>query len=131
MTFVAALMSACAATDNLLTTVTMPADETAAGAGADVSRPDPLAVTDDQRAYLDALTAGGVKPSSEVMALSIGSYVCQAQAAQQSPQAVWDFVYPLVSSDVHDGSAAAMGPSAGDVDLATHSYIRIATERLC
>ena len=34
----------------------------------------------------------GVTPSSDLSALSIGSYVCQARAARQADQAVWDFV---------------------------------------
>jgi hypothetical protein len=85
-------------------------------------------MTGQQRAYLDALTAGGVHPSSELLALSIGSYVCQARAAGQGPQAVWDYVHPLVSSDVHN---AHLSSTAADIDAATESYIRIASDRLC
>jgi hypothetical protein len=88
-------------------------------------------VTGQQRAYLDALKAAGVKPSSELQALSIGSYVCQAHAAKQSDQGVWDFVVPLVRSDVRNSHLSSMVPSADEVDSATASYIRIATERLC
>ena len=72
-----------------------------------------------------------MQPSSELLALSIGSYVCQAHAAGQSPQAVWDFVHPLVSTDVHDAHMSSMPPTAADIDAATGNYIRIATERLC
>ncbi len=90
-----------------------------------------LTVTGQQRAYLDALTAGGVHPSSELLALSIGSYVCQANGAGQSPQAVWGFVHPLVSTDVHDAHMSSIPPSAAEIDTATGNYIRIATERLC
>ena len=43
-----------------------------------------MIVTEQQRAYLDALKTVGVKPSSDLLALSIGSYVCQARAAKQS-----------------------------------------------
>ena len=68
-----------------------------------------LIVTGQQRAYLDALKAAGVKPSSDLLALSIGSYVCQARAAKQSDQAVWDFVVPLVRSDVRDAHLSADG----------------------
>jgi hypothetical protein len=57
--------------------------------------------------------------------------VCQARAAKQSDQAVWDFVLPMVRSDVRDGGLSSMAPSAGKVDSVTADYIRIATERLC
>jgi hypothetical protein len=92
---------------------------------------DALIVTPGQRAYLDALKTAGVKPSSDLLALSIGSYVCQARAAKQSDQAVWDFVLPLVRSDVRGNQLSAMAPSTGAVNSATADYIRIATERLC
>lgn len=90
-----------------------------------------LTVTGPQRAYLDALGTAGVQPSSELLALSIGSYVCQAHAAGQSPQAVWDYVRPLVSTDVHNAHMQSVPPTDADVDAATGSYIGIATERLC
>ena len=73
-------------------------------------------------------------PSSDLSALSIGSYVCQAHAAKQDEQAVWDFVAPLVRNDVSDDEsdgAIAESPSADDLHSATADYIRIATERLC
>jgi Protein of unknown function (DUF732) len=90
-----------------------------------------MVVTPQQRAYLDALNAEGVTPSSDLVALSIGSYVCQARAAKQPDQAVWDFVLPLVRSDVRNDRLSAMAPSTGAVDTATADYIRIATEHLC
>ncbi len=92
-----------------------------------------LVVTPKQRAYLDALRAAGVKPSSDLTALSIGSYVCQARAARQTDQAVWDFVAPLVRNDVTDtpDGVGAMAPPAGEVHSATSDYIRIATDELC
>ena len=52
-----------------------------------------------------------MKPSSDLLALSIGSYVCQARAAKQSDQAVWDFVVPLVRSDVRNTHLSSMAPS--------------------
>ena len=88
-------------------------------------------VTPQQRTYLDALKAAGVKPSTDLLALSIGSYVCQARAAKQSDQAVWDFVVPLVRSDVRTTHMSAMAPPTDEVNSATADYIRIATEQLC
>ncbi|PRC58342.1 DUF732 domain-containing protein, partial [Mycobacterium sp. ITM-2017-0098] len=67
-------------------------------------------------------------------ALSIGSYVCQARAARQTDEAVWDFVAPLVRNDVSDtdgDGAHTETPSAGDLHSVTADYIRIATDRLC
>lgn len=91
-----------------------------------------MVVTPAQRAYLDALGQAGIKPSSELSALSIGSYVCQARAAKQNDQAVWDFVLPMVRGDVKDaGAAPAVVPPAGQVNSATADYIRIATATLC
>jgi hypothetical protein len=80
-----------------------------------------LAMTPQQRSFLDALQSAGVQSSSDLNALSIGSYICQARAAKQSDQAVWDFVAPMVRSDVR----------APDSHTATADYIRIATDRLC
>ena len=90
-----------------------------------------LIVTAQQRAYLDALNAAGVKPSSELMALRIGSYVCQARAAKQSDQAVWDVVVPLVRGDVRTAHLSSAAPSMDEVNSATADYIRIATDKLC
>ena len=90
-----------------------------------------LIVTGQQRAFLDALKSAGVKPSSDLLALSIGSYVCQARAAKQSDQGVWDFVVPLVRSDVRNSHMSSMAPPADEVNSATADYIRTATERLC
>ena len=97
-----------------------------------------LVVTPHQQQYLDALHGAGVTPSSDLSALSIGSYVCQAHAAGQTEAAVWDFVAPLVRSDLDDADAAegndgvrAQTPSAGDVHTVIADYIRIATDRLC
>lgn len=142
----AALLTGCSATDGLMTSVELPAgaaaqqadpgDAAAASAlpslpGASSVPPAKLVVTGQERAYLDALAAGGVHPSSDLLALSIGSYVCQARAAGQSPQAVWDFVYPLVHGDVRNAHLNSTAPTQADVNAATDKYIRIATERLC
>jgi hypothetical protein len=125
----------------MMATIGMPTSETAPAHGQPGDelprppqldgRPDALIVTPQQRAYLDALKAAGVTPSSDLLALSIGSYVCQARAAKQSDQAVWDFVLPLVRSDVRDNQLSSMAPATGAVNSATADYIRIATERLC
>ena len=90
-----------------------------------------LVVNPHQRAYLDALTAAGVRPSGELVALSIGSYVCQARASKQTDQAVWDFVVPLVRADVREAHVSSTAPPTGEVDSVTADYIRIATEQLC
>ena len=129
----AALLTGCAVPNPLMSAVAPPTSETGAQAGAaDVaSGGTSLIVTGQQRAYLDALAAAGIRPSDELLALSIGSYVCQARAAKQSDQAVWDFVLPLVRSDVRHGGPSSMTPSAAEVSAATADYIRIATERLC
>lgn len=146
----ATVLSGCAATDGLMSSVALPNDRTStsgpnavdpnvtpvpAAPGSAGVTSSKLVVTAQQRAYLDALVAAGVHPSSDLMALSIGSYVCQARAARQSSQAVWEFVHPLVSGDMDNPPDAARvrsgGPASGDVDAATQNYIRIATERLC
>ena len=84
-----------------------------------------LIVTGRQRAFLDALKGAGVQPSNDLMALSIGSDVCQARAAKQSDQGVWDFVLPLVRGDERSSQSTA------EVNSATADYIRIATDKLC
>jgi hypothetical protein len=140
-------MTGCSAPDTLMSTVTLHPGDSATPASAvrdpvHSLLPAPstpggpetatkLMLTGPQRSYLDALSAGGVHPSSELLALSIGSYVCQARAAGQSPQAVWDYVHPLVSNDVHDSHVSSVEPTEADIDAATGNYIRIATERLC
>jgi hypothetical protein len=135
----AAVLTACSG-DDVMATIGMPTTEAAPAHGtssAALPGPPPassgsnaLLVTDRQRGYLDALAAAGVKPSSDLLALSIGSYVCQAHAAKHDDQEVWDYVYPLVRSDVTD-RLSSMTPSAPDVNATTSDYVRIATERLC
>jgi hypothetical protein len=134
-------VSACGVSDNVITSIGMATSETA-GPGSDVSI-DPsssehaggplraMDITPRQRGYLDALRAAGVNPSSELLALSIGSYVCQAHAASQSDQAVWDFVLPMVRDDVRDSQPSSEALPAGQVNSVTADYIRIAAERLC
>jgi hypothetical protein len=136
--FAAVSTGACGMTsDDVIATIGLPSTETA-GPDAEVQglpRADGSAtamhVTPEQRSYLDALDDAGVHTSNELVALSIGSYVCQAHAAEQSDQAVWDFVLPMVRDDVHDSLPGDEAPPAGQVDTVTADYIRIATERLC
>jgi hypothetical protein len=103
------------------------------GPGDSRAKSNALVVNPHQQSYLDALHAAGVTPSSDLSALSIGSYVCQARAARQDDEAVWEFVAPLVRNDLSDldGDDGAETPSAGDLDSVTADYIRIATDRLC
>jgi hypothetical protein len=124
----------------MMATMGLPTTETAtahgeASAPLEPAQPgaqsDAMVVTPQQRGYLEALRAAGVEPSSDLAALSIGSYVCQARAAKQTDQAVWDFVLPLVRSDVRDGRLSSIAPATADVHSATVDYIRIATDRLC
>jgi hypothetical protein len=134
-----ALLTGCSS-DDVMASIGGPAAQTSAGGEATAAPPGPPApsgqsheiiVTAQQRAFLDTLTAAGVRPSSELRALSIGSYVCQARAAKQDDRAVWDYVLPLVRNDVRKGGMSAMAPSTTDINTATADYIRIATEQLC
>jgi Protein of unknown function (DUF732) len=137
----AALLTGCSVADDMMAAVGLSSSETVPAPGQSGGQPpgppqpddglDALTVTGQQRAYLDALKAAGVKPSSDLQALSIGSYVCQARAAKQSDQGVWDFVVPLVRNDVRNSHMSTMAPPADEVNSATADYIRIATERLC
>lgn len=137
----AGVLVGCSATDSLMSSVTLsPAESSVTAAPASSGPEQPgislpktgsMTVTARQREYLDALDEGGVRPSSDLLALQIGSYVCQAHAARQADQAVWDFVYPMVSADVDKTDERSVKPDATDVDAATRNYIRIATERLC
>jgi hypothetical protein len=138
---VAVLVTGCGLGEDVMATIGLPTSETAP-ADPDTQanpqspalpvppqaggQPHTLTVTGQQRGYLDALNSAGVRPSSDLLALSIGTYVCQARAAKQNDQAVWDFVLPLVRSDMR-----AAHPPAAEVNAATADYIRIATERLC
>ncbi|HEY6647178.1 MAG TPA: DUF732 domain-containing protein [Mycobacterium sp.] len=112
-------------------TVGLPVSEAAQAPAAPNPDSNAMVVTGQQRAYLDALNTAGIKPSSDLMALRIGSYVCQARAAKQSDQAVWDVVVPLVRGDVRTAHMSSMAPSSDEVNSATADYIRIATDKLC
>ena len=135
------LLSGCASGEDLMTTAAPPREantHTVPGqTGADGALPEGpdsagLSVTPEQREYLDALTSSGVRRSSDLTALSIGSYVCQARAAGQSDQGVWDFVFPLVRGEIHDMNPnTAVTAMAAQVDETTAQYIRIASDRLC
>ena len=146
------LLAGCGAGGDLISTVALPSQQTtgyadgsempmAADAGRLSGTPE---LTPAQKDYLGALAAAGIHPSSELRALSIGAYVCQARAAGQSDQAVWDSVAPMVRSDViaHPSaapqSAAAPTPVAAAATVAAmddnsvvSNVIRIATGRLC
>lgn len=133
------VLAGCGSAGDLISSVALPSQQASGYAeGVDVGAPDAgphagtVALTPAQRGYLDALGAEGVHPSSELRALSIGSYVCQARAAGQGDQAVWDLVAPMVRSDVADAHAASPRPSADpDANAVVGNYIRIATQRLC
>jgi hypothetical protein len=125
-----ALVTGCTSGDGMLPTMSVP-PPSSAPPSVGAQQPDRLTVTRQQQDDLDALKAAGVKPSSDLLALSIGSYVCQARAAKQSDQAVWDYVTPMVRNDVRNIELNALGPPPSEVDAVTGDYIRIATERLC
>lgn len=133
----AVVPSGCSAGADMIASSTTAATHGQAGAlppgpAAPDSVSNALVVTGQQRAYLDELKSAGVRPSSDLLALSIGSYVCQARAAKQSEQAVWDFVLPMVRSDVRGQRSDAVAvPQAGELNSVTADYIRIATQRLC
>ncbi|MDH6195308.1 hypothetical protein M2272_001948 [Mycobacterium frederiksbergense] len=133
----ASLLTACDVDGDIMAPLAMPASEIKAAQLQAASVPPPqgrtgaLAITSAQQSYLDALKDSGITPSSELLALSIGSYVCQAHAAKQNDQAVRDFVLPLVRSDVRAAHSGQDIPSPGEVDAAATGYIRIATEHLC
>lgn len=138
----AAFSAACGSGADIVSSVALPSEQTSGfgehTGGVDVAAaPDtaaktaPLELTDAQRGYLQALNGAGVHPSSELRALSIGSYVCQARAAGQSEQAVWDYVAPMVRSDVADSHASTQSAPGGPADAAVSTYVRIATDRLC
>lgn len=131
------LLIGCGSGEDLVTTAAAPTGEPAVHSTDAPLSPDSemqsakLDVTPTQRAYLDALSAAGVHPSSKLQALSIGSSVCQAHAAGQSDQAVWDYIAPMVRSDVADRQQLPASRTTSDLQSVTADYIRIATQRLC
>jgi hypothetical protein len=141
----AAVLTGCSS-DDVTVSIGSSTSEMPAAHGQATSLPGPaplggqsnqLVVTTRQRGYLDALAASGVQPSTDLLALSIGSSVCQARAAKRTDQEVWDYVLPLVRNDIRNGKMASMSqtaqmsPTTADVNSATADYIRIATDRLC
>lgn len=137
------LLTACSSPGgDLISTVALPSQQSVAAAetdGFDVSSPQDAErmagvpdLTPNQRGYLDGLLAAGVHPANDLRALSIGAYVCQARAAGQSDQAVWDSVAPMVRSDMSDTHGLeAPDVSYLDVDTTIGHYIGVATQRLC
>ena len=149
-----ALLAGCGAGGDLISTVALPTRQSpdfvegggvegvgVEGAGADgvretASSGGALRLTEPQRGFLDDLAAAGIRPSSDLRALSIGSYICQARAARQSDTSVREYVAPMIRSDVADSRAAAPqtpGAEPGGVqfEAAVTEYIRSATKRLC
>lgn len=124
---------------DLISTVALPSQqslEASEGDGMDVAADAGLAgkpsLTPAQRSYLDGLLAAGVQPANELRALSIGAYVCQARAAGQSDQAVWDAVAPMVRSDLADSKSATPAEIAPlDANTAIGHYVGIAQQKLC
>ncbi|MFV8048637.1 hypothetical protein [Mycobacterium sp. 48b] len=134
----ASLLTACDAGGDIMAPLALPTSQVngaqpqAASAQPQQGRGGELAITSQQHSYLDELKAAGIKPSSELLALSIGSYVCQGRAAKQDDQAVREFVLPLVRSDVRAARPSGQeGPTPGEIDTAATDYIRIATDHLC
>lgn len=138
----AVVMCGCSFSDDMITTIGLPSSTSAghsdglggiAPPAASVAggRHEHMPMSHQQQSYLDALGTAGVHPSDEIIALTIGSYVCQARAAKQTDQAVWDFVLPLVRADVREAHVSSTAPPTGEVDATTADYIRIATEQLC
>ncbi|UUO02289.1 DUF732 domain-containing protein [Mycolicibacterium novocastrense] len=128
-----ALLTGCSGPD-VMAAMGLPTSEAAPapgqpGAPTATGHSNSLVLTDRQKGYLDALTTAGVTPSSDLLALRIGSYVCQARAARHDDQKVWDSIYPLVRGDAMD-HISGRKPTV-NVHAATADYIRIATERLC
>ena len=140
MACAALVVSGCGMGDEVMATIGMPSETTATDSSAQPFAQVPavqpgenpeMVVTPAQRAFLDAVTEAGLNPSSELSALNIGSCVCQAKAAKQSDQEVWDFVLPMVRGDVRDSYGESVASPAGQVNSETSDYIRIATETLC
>lgn len=134
------LLTGCATGGgDIISTVALPSQQSAQAAEADgldvVASADRLAakpsLTPGQRTYLDGLLAAGVRPSNELRALSIGTYVCQARAAGQSDQVVRDAVAPMVRSDLADSTASTPAVGYLNVDDAIGQYIGVAQQRLC
>jgi hypothetical protein len=134
------LLAGCGSGGDLISTVALPSQQTtdysegvdmpvSPGAGRPVGSPE---LTPAQHDYLDTLVAAGIHPTSDLRALSIGAYVCQARAAGQSDQTVWDSVAPMVRSDVIEVSAGSpQTPAVTNVDTVVGNVIHIAIQKLC
>lgn len=132
-------LGGCSSADDVVSSVVIPVvsgSEAVAGDHMVLSDPggygEEFEVTAVQRAFLDGLQAQGVEFSSELRALSIGSYVCQAHAAGQNEQAVWDGIAPMVRSERAELHAVSpQTVTEVDVHAGTAHYIRIAFQELC
>lgn len=136
---VAYLLSGCGAGGDLISTMALPSQQTDYVDGVDLPvSPDTgrqsvkPELTPAQRDYLAALATAGIHPSNDLRALSIGAYVCQARAAGQSDETVWDSVAPMVRSEVISASTEARHTAVvADVDETIGTVISIAAQRLC
>ena len=133
-----ALLAGCGASGDLISTVALPSRQSpdfvdGVGAGPAATAADgTVRLTEPQRGYLGDLLAAGIRPSSDLRALSIGSYICQARAAGQDDPSVREYVAPMIRSDLADSHAAApQTPGGVPDDVAITEYIRSATQRLC
>jgi len=127
-------LTGCGSGPDLVGEAALPAEQSTdfVDGAVDMGGPAALELTPVQQGYLDALAAAGVRPASELRALSIGSCGCQARAAGNDDQEVWDHVAPMVRSDVADSQVAAPQSAApAQTDTVVAAYIDIATQRLC
>ena len=133
----ASLLTACDAGSDMMAPLALPTSQAgdarpqAASAQPREGRSGLLSITSRQQTFLDELQAVGITPSSELAALSIGSYICQGLAAKQDDQAVRAYVLPLVRNDVRAAHPGEAGPTPGEIDTAVSDYIRTATAHLC
>lgn len=132
------LLAGCGSGGDLISTVALPSMQTTGYAegvdmpvspdgGRQAGSPE---LTAAQHDYLAALASADIHPTNELRALSIGAYVCQARAAGQSDQAVWDSVAPMVRSDVIEASAGSR-QTPTNIDTLVGNVITIATQKLC
>ena len=133
------LLAVCGSGGDLISTVALPSHQTTGYAEGDLpvspesgrqsGKPE---LTPAQADYLGALATAGIHSSNDLRALSIGAYVCQARAAGQSDQTVWDSVAPMVRSDVIEASTGSpQTPAPTNVDALVGNVIHIATQKLC
>lgn len=127
-------LTGCGSGPDLVGEAALPFEQSTDFGDGDVNVEGPAALdlTPVQQEYLDALAAAGVRPASDLRALSIGSYVCQARAAGKDEQEVREHVAPMVRSDIADSQVAAPQSAApAKADTVVAAYIDIATQRLC